>query len=265
MKSFVLAASGAAALVVSGVASAPAPASSQRVALREFTCQRALDPPERRIAVQAVMRPVPGTVKLALRFQLLRKRSGAATLVHAGDLGDWISPSNPTLGHRAADVWQLTKSVADLAAPADYRFRVGFHWLGTHGRVIAQAVRVTGLCHQTDLRPDLVVRAIAVQQLAASSTEEAYVATIANHGGSPTGPFQVAFQPADGSAATVQTVKSLLPNATTHATFQGANCSSAGAPTITADPAGQVDDRNRSNNSLTATCTPSPAAGATLH
>jgi hypothetical protein len=254
MKSRVFLATGLALSAVSGVLGAPAPASAPRASLRAFTCQRAFDPPTRGISVQSVMRPVPGTQKLAVRFQLLRKSARGIGMVRAGDLGAWISPADPTLGRRAGDVWQLTKSVADLAAPAQYRFRVGFRWTGAHGRVLAQAVRLTARCDQPELRPDLVVESIAVAPLGSSSTQDVYVARIENHGASPTGAFQVRFEPADGSSQKVHDLKSLAPHAITHTSFRGPICAAAGAPTIVADPSDQVDDRDRSNNSLSATC-----------
>jgi hypothetical protein len=201
------------------------------------------------------MRPIPGTERLAVRFQLLRRQDGAASLVRGGDLGTWISPADATLGRRAADVWQLTKSVADLAAPADYRFRVSFRWLGRHGRILGRAMRLTAECHQPELRPDLLVKSIAVTPDPASSTVDDYVATIQNDGASPTGPFQVEFAPGSGLAPKLRSLKSLGPHASIRVLFRGPVCNSANPPMVTADPAGQVDDRDPSNNSLTATCT----------
>jgi CARDB len=245
----------AAGALAYAASSAAAPVSPPRDSLRAFVCQRALDPPSRGISVQSVIRPIPGTERLAVRFQLLRRQAGAAVLVRAGDLGTWISPQDPTLGRRAGDVWQLTKSVADLAAPADYRFRVSFRWLGRHGRILGNASRLTAQCHQPELRPDLVVKSIAVSPDSLSSTIDDYTATIENNGASPTGPFQIEFAPGDGSAPKLRSVKSLAPYASVRVRFRGPLCSAVSPPTVTADPAGAVDDRNRTNNSLIATCT----------
>ena len=124
------------AAVVVGTAAAQAPARSQLIA---FACQRALDPPDRSVSVKAVMRPLTGTRALSLKFQLLEKTGSAParSVTGAGDLGVWLSPTNATLGQRPGDVWELTKTVYDLDAPAGYRFRVTFHWLGAHGKVLA--------------------------------------------------------------------------------------------------------------------------------
>jgi len=181
----------AAGVLAYAASSAAAPVSPPRASLRAFVCQRGLDPPSRGISVQSVMRPIPGTERLAVRFELLRRQTGATVLVRGGHLGTWISPANATLGTRVDDVWQVTKSVVDLAAPADYRFRVSFRWLGRHGRILGQAMRLTEKCHQPELRPDLVVKSIAVSADPLSSTVEDYTATVQNDGASPTGPFQL--------------------------------------------------------------------------
>jgi hypothetical protein len=254
MKRFVLITLAAASVLVSGGVSAAAPASSPPASLRAFVCQRALDPPSRGISVQSVMRPIPGTEGLMVRFQLLRKQAGVTALVRAGDLGTWISPADPTLGQRTGDVWQLNKSVADLAAPADYRFRVSFRWIGAHARTLSQATRLTARCHQSELRPDLLVKSIAVARVHGSSAADDYTATVANDGATATGPFEVAFAPGDGSDPKIRTLRSLRPQATVLVRFRGPVCTSVNASTITADPASQVDDRDRSNNSLTASC-----------
>jgi hypothetical protein len=254
MKRFFLIALAAASILASAVTSTAATASPPRASLRAFVCQRALDPPSRGISVESVMRSIPGTEKLAVRFQLLRKQAGETALVRAGDLGTWLSPADPTLGQRSGDVWQLTKSVADLAAPAEYRFRVSFRWIGPHGRTLSRDTRLTAPCQQSELRPDLLVKSVAVAPLLGSSTVDEYSATVANDGATATGPFEVAFAPGDGSPLKVRDVQSLKPHATVLVRFRGPVCAPANPPTITADPASQVDDRDRSNNSLTASC-----------
>src|SRR5205814_768389 len=96
-------------------------ASTSRAQLRGFTCQRALDPVGRSVSVTAVMRPVSGTMRLQLRFQLLSKAQSSHRFapISAPGLGTWISPrSNRTLGQRSRDVWLERKPVVDLAAPA---------------------------------------------------------------------------------------------------------------------------------------------------
>ena len=234
-------------------------ASPPRARLRAFVCQRALDPPTRAVSISAVMRPLARTGKMALRFQLLRDSAphGPLSAVKGGDLGAWISPADPTLGRLPHDVWVFTKQVVDLAAPAAYRFRVYFRWTGAHGRVLGTEVRTSRACRQPELRPDLLVRSLVLPEtLAGSQGSNLYTATIANAGATGAGPFQVRFT--DGAMVTSRTVKRLAAHATLQESFTGPPCTPGGTAIVAVDPTGQVDDYNRTNNSLSATC-PAPA------
>src|SRR5947209_6053947 len=86
-----------------------------RAQLRQFICQTGMDPASRAVSVTAVMRPLPGTRRMALRFQLLwsRRQAGPFRPVRGGDLGSWIAPANSTLGQQPGDVWILNKQVVD--------------------------------------------------------------------------------------------------------------------------------------------------------
>jgi CARDB len=246
-----------AALLVAGPVLGSVP---PRTALQGFTCTRGLDPPDRGVAVTAVMRPLAGTAHMAIRFQLLASRTttGAGRPVRAGDLGRWITPRNSTLGQLPDDVWNLQKSVIQLAAPATYRFRVQFRWEDQRGHVLGTQVRYTRRCQQRELRPDLLVRSITVSPISGQPNQDLYTALIANNGNSAAGPFEVLFAPGDGSATTTHNVASLGAHASRQEVFTGPVCTSSTAPTITVDSAHQVDDLKRSNNAMQATC---PASG----
>jgi hypothetical protein len=248
---------GAPMLFAGGAAGATAP----RAQLRGFACQSALDPGNRSVSVTAVMRPVPGTKHMSVRFDLLSAQPGAAsTAIHSGDLGKWIKPPNPTLGQLPGDVWNVQKEVVPLAAPATYRFRVSFRWLGAGNRILEQSEQLSRRCDQRELRPDLWVQSIAVTALPNQPHNDLYTAVIANESNSAAGPFSVLFAPGDGSATTTETVALLRARSTRSLEFVGPLCATATAPTITADSALQIHDLNRANNVLTATC-PAPAGG----
>ncbi|HET9124632.1 MAG TPA: hypothetical protein VFN65_07090, partial [Solirubrobacteraceae bacterium] len=103
-------------------------------ALTRIACQSTLDPGKRSVSVVSIMRHRPATRSLAVRFTLLETRpGGAVTPVRGGDLGHWITPSDPSLGQLPADVWKLRKVVLNLPAPATYRFRVSFRWTAGDG------------------------------------------------------------------------------------------------------------------------------------
>jgi hypothetical protein len=113
----------------------------QHASLSAFACRQAQDPLNRVIAVTATIRPLPGTLRMALRFSLMQRLPGQRPHpVHGGDLGRW----------RAYSVrpWAVTKPVANLPGPAVYRFRIGFRWLGPSGRVIAAQTLLSPTCSQ---------------------------------------------------------------------------------------------------------------------
>src|SRR5579884_489575 len=151
-----------AVLAVCGTSTSGAGATPPRDQLRSFVCQKALDPPSRAVSIQAVMRPVGGTAKMQMRFELMRKtkRGRPFRIVRGPSLGGWLTPPNPTLGQRPGDQWIVTHPVVDLPAPATYRFRVSFRWLGSHGQQLLSAVLSSPNCYQPEERADLLVRSL---------------------------------------------------------------------------------------------------------
>ncbi|HXO07376.1 MAG TPA: CARDB domain-containing protein [Solirubrobacteraceae bacterium] len=242
------------------VATSASSGAQPRTALRAFNCHRALDPGDRSTSLTAVMRPVAGTKHMAMRFDLLMSAPNALMsprVVNAGDLGVWITPTNPTLGQLSGDVWKLQKSVVNLAAPATYKFRVAFRWTGAGGRPLQTLVRYSPKCQQRELRPDLLVQSIAVTPADNQPADDLYTAVISNAGNSTAGPFQVLFAPGGGGATKTRTVPKLRAHRSVSERFAGPLCTTGEAPTITADSTMEVDDLNRANNSMVATC---PAA-----
>lgn len=244
------------ALPVLGVGSAAATAKAPpRYDLIAFACQRALDPPNRSVSVNAVMRPIKGTRRMSLKFDLLEKVAGATrSLTGAGDLGIWLSPRDPTLGRRTGDVWELNKAVSNLDAPAVYRFKVTFRWLGAHDKVLATAVMGSGSCAQRELRPDLLVRRVSMAAIPHKPHKQRYTVAIANRGASGAGPFQVLFTPGDGSAPQTKTVSHVNAHSALRLSFAGPLCDAGSPPTVVADSTDQVDDYDLNNNAMTVTC-----------
>jgi len=251
--------SAAVAVVVAATApSAGASAVPPRSHLRSFVCQRAVDPVGRTIKVTAVMRPVAGTLRMAVRFDLVsRSRTGGAfSPVRGGDLGTWLSPiDQPTLGQRPGDVWVVSHPVAALPAPATYRYRVVFRWTGAKGRVLATTTRVTANCFEPELRPDLSVKSISVQSILGKPNLDSYVVLLKNGGATAAGPFTVEF--AVPGRIVDRTVRRLAAHSTRTEIFQGPLCSAGADPTVTVDPAHRILDLHPNNNTLKATC-PAP-------
>jgi len=224
--------------------------------LRGFICRRAREPAQREISVEAVMRPVRGTVKLELRFQLLRRSTatGPFKLVRGRNLGDWVTPSDPTLGQRPGDVWEVNHPVLDLEGPATYRFRVTFRWTGANGRVLDAVVELSPECFQPELRPDLLVQSIAVDAIAGNPKQDRYIAEIRNSGGSAAGPFDVVFEPGGSYPTQTVAVGGLAAHASLREPFVGPRCSAATDPTVAIVDPLVADDLNPANNRLVATC-----------
>jgi hypothetical protein len=257
-----LAAAGALVGAATAATTTSSGGSGQRAELRTFLCQRALDPGQRLVSVMAVMRPLKKTRRLELRFELLSKTSPTAafTEVQGTGLGTFVSPTDPpTLGTRPDDVWRLSHPVADLPAPATYRFVVTFRWVGAHDRVIGTDVRESRPCYQPELRPDLVALSLVAQPIPKAPKKDLYAAQISDDGLTGAGPFQVEFT--DGAIVKDHNVKHIAPHQILTFNFVGPLCDPTAPPTMTIDPDQQVDAYTRANNSLTATCpAPTPAS-----
>jgi hypothetical protein len=256
---------GAAAATAGGslaLSSASAQAAAPPAALTKIACHSTLAPAKRSVSVVSIMRHRPATRSLAVRFTLLEKvPGGAQTPVRDGDLGHWTTPTDATLGRLPADVWKLRKTVYNVDAPVVYRFRVSFRWTGANGKVLSRQTLRSGVCPVRELRPDVLVRSVAVRANGLAPGNDRYVAVVANRGRTASGPFEVEFSPgaAGGPAKTVE-VASLGPRAHTRVRFLGRACDPAAPPTVIADPTHAVDDFDRSNNTFTVSC---PSADAT--
>ena len=241
---------------------APTPPNDQ---LRSFVCQKALDPPARAVSVQAVMRPVTGTSKMQMRFELMRQhqaRTRDSWRCAAGGSGSWISPTDPTLGQQTGDVWILNHPVVELAAPATYRFRVTFSGSGRRARRSAPAHRMTSpTCYQPELRADLLVQSLSVDpdHSGAAAGQWAYTAVIANRGLTGAGAGSRSTFADGDSAPSSATVAWVEPKSSARQRFVAPPCTAGGTLTVTVDPTQTIDEYDFANNSLTIPC---PAASS---
>ena len=228
-------------------------AAAPRSHLAGLVCHKALQPTDRSVSIRAVMRPVTGTERMHMRFELLSKSStGGVQSVPGNGLDSWISPPDTSLGQRPGDVWIIKDfQVANLPGPALYHYRVSFRWIGTAGRVISTRVRSSASCYQPELRPDLLVSSITVQPIPGKPAKAQYVAAIENAGLTGAGLFAVTFAPGGGTVTMTKAVQHLGPGATRHVTFVGPACTASTAPTIVVDPNQTVPEYNYANNALT--------------
>jgi hypothetical protein len=235
-----------------------------RAGLHDLVCQRALDPPARAMNITVIMRPLSGTQRLAMKVQLLERAAGAGsyTPVPGTDLGVWQSPTNPpTLGQQPGDKWVAYHPVADLAAPAGYRYEVSFRWYGADGKVIGAVTRLSKVCFQRELRPDLTVDSVSVAPVVSHPNLDAYTAVVGDSGATGAGPFTVRLS-ADG-ATRERTVQHIHAHATRTVVIEGPLCRASSPPVVTVDPDDQVDVYSRSQASASVACPVSGSGAAT--
>jgi hypothetical protein len=242
----------------------PAPPAPPRAELSDPLCVRALDPANREVSITAVMRPVRGTERMALKTELQRRLrpGGRFRIVPGRGFGRWRFPGNPTLGQVATDVWAFTYRVENLSGPAYYRFRVWFRWMGAGGRVLSEAQRLSPVCYQPEPRADLVVRGITILTL--TGGRDRYLAAIHNGGATAAGRFAVELL-AGGVPAQSLSIAALAPGETVREAFVGPACAPGSPVTVVADPTRQVDDARRANNTLSVRCPVSSGTRAPLH
>jgi hypothetical protein len=226
-----------------------------RNATGAIACHQAINPLQRDVSVQATMRPLSGTQMLQIKFSLNLTGSDApATAVVASGLGQWLTPSNPTLGQRPGDIWKLSKTVYNLGG-GSYQFAVAFRWLGANGKVLKTATLQSTSCAIKELRPDLAVPSVKVKPISGVPTRDRYLAVVVNQGASASGPFSLRFDPGVvGVSSQTKPITSLNAGQSTKVRFTGPACDAASPPTVVADPTGTVAESDRSNNALTVTC-----------
>jgi hypothetical protein len=138
-------------LLVCVFASALAVASAQaatnpppRANLQGFVCQRASSQLDRAIEVWGVMRPVTGTQTMQMKFVLLRRSASGDSFspVRGGGVGHWRQAKPGT------ELYRVQRLVANLPAPAVYRFAVTFRWTGADGSVLSRTTLLSARCYQ---------------------------------------------------------------------------------------------------------------------
>ena len=246
----------AAAIAVAGLPGAAAAhrahaAAAGNAYLRGFGCHRSVNPGKRAVTVTAVMGTVPGTARLQMRFVLQERTARGIGFVHGGDLGQWISPSSPTLGQHPSDQWIVNHPVTGVPVSASYRFRVSFRWIAASGQTIGQTQRTTGLCRQPDMRPDLYVQLLSSAAVAGG---DQYNVEVGNKGLTAANGVEVQLVPG-GAQPQAETIGRLAPHQTVEKTFVGPTCTAASPPsTITVDPNDLIDVVSRADNSITVPC-----------
>lgn len=212
--------------------------------VRMTACHPGLQEADRYMDVTARLRAIPGSVKVAVRFDLRWRPHGETS---------YRSYPAPGLGvyHRYARGVLYAQQVKGLPTRAAYVMRVHARWYDRHGRVLRTSERSVGPCLQPDVRPDLRVSEVMVAP-AKDAAENRYVVAVRNRGRTAAGPFAV--QLTFPGAVLSKPVDGLAAGATRFVTFRAAPGCAAGAPTADVDSDDSIDETDESNNSRLVTC-----------
>jgi hypothetical protein len=148
------------------------------------------------------------------------------------------------------------KQVANLPAGGDARAIVSFRWIGAGGAIVKHTHLRTPLCHQPDLRADLVVGGLTAQP-AADPAKATYVVTVRNDGDGDAAAFEAALS-IGASAQPAQSLSGLAAGDASTVTFTGPRCAAGEALTVRLDPGDRIDESDETDDVRTFPCPLAP-------
>lgn len=236
-------------LVLAGALAPAATASASPTAVARMTsCETAADPAGRSLEAEGRMHSLRGATRLQMRF-LLQVRTPdhpRFTAVPAEGFGTWLTASP------APRRFTYAKRVENLIAPSSYRMVVRFRWLGAGGRRLGLAKRISPVCRQPDLRPDLVAKRVDVRRTDDPGTRR-YVVQVANVGMTGAGAFAVGLAIGGRPEPSVP-VAGLPAGDRTEVAFEAPACEPGSRVAATVDADGTVDERDETDDELVVAC-----------
>jgi hypothetical protein len=228
------------ALTIALFAALAAPAqASPKASVALTKCQ----PSERAAEFEARMGAVKGAKRMRMSFTLQVRKAGKAAFrrVAAPGFDEWTTADPGTRRY------VFTRRVEALIGPASYRALVRFRWIDARGATVTTARAYSRACRQPDHRPNLILKRLSLEGA------RNYVALVANHGRTASGPFDLQIALPDQVLGPV-TVESLDPGAQQLVRFRGPRCKAGTSVTAIADPLDAIDERSETDNELTLTC-----------
>lgn len=215
--------------------------------VRIAECARGPDVIDRHATFRGVMRRIPRTERMAMRFSLQeRVGEGRFRTVKAPGLGGWRK------SHPAVRRFAHRQRVLDLAEGSAYRAVVSFRWYDADGKVIRRARRRSKPCTQPGRLPDLSLLGIAGGlPLARRPGASNYRVRLVNRGRATTSGFRVSLA-VDGSVVDGREVTALAPGEVRELLFPGPVC--AASMTARVDPQDAVREVSEKDNVLTVPC-----------
>ena len=209
--------------------------------VRVLQCVSALDIAERNAIFEGDMRTVRGAARMQMRFTLLAREPGEGwTRVTGAKLDTWVTSDAGRLRY------VYDKRVDGLLAPARYRVRVRYRWLDEDGGVVTRARRISRVCRQRDLRPDL--RLLGVER-----RDGAYWVSVRNTGRSAAGPFGVSLT-VPGAAAQSGRAGTLAAGEKAAVRVPGEACEPGTTLQVVLDADDEVDEAGEAEGPLAVAC-----------
>lgn len=215
---------------------------------RLSACKQALDLTGRSLTVDASMHSLQDGDRMQMRFDLYQRKPGSARFrkLPGPGLGTW-NPAMP-----GVDRYRFRKPIESLPAPAAYRVKVTYRWLDENDVAHARTTRLTGLCVQPDLRPDLRVADFrGVRRFAQG--EFLYRVMLNNAGRTASGDFGAVLT-LGGAARPVVNVLSMAPGERRVVELIGPRCESGATERVQLDPDDRIDESSELNNARSTPC-----------
>ena len=233
----------AAAAVIAGPASALADPPPASVHLK--ACRTGSDPADRSATFVGHMRSVPGSVRLAMRFQLLESTGDGSAPIRS-DLGPWHTSRD------GVDKFTYSQTVNGMTPGDSYRVVVRFRWLDGSGQVVRRAKRKSAACTQPGL-PNLTIAGIKVAPGNANGTAM-YRVSVSNNGEGRADKVVVRLYSDGSHLIDSRRIKHLPSGATRTLKISGPVCQPGHTVRAVVDPANRIEESNENDNVLARTC-----------
>jgi CARDB len=215
---------------------------------RLTACKPSLYQASRSLTVDASMHSLQTGDRMQLRFELFRKPLGSTRFrkLAGPGLGTW-NPATP-----GVDRFRFRKPIQNLPAASSYYVKVTYRWLDRQNAAYARTVRLTGVCFQPDLRPDLRVAGFGGTRRLGPG-QFAYTVVLRNAGRTASRDFDAVLT-VGGLPRPAVNVSGLAAGERRIVELTGPRCESGATTRVELDPDNRVDESNEANNSRSTTC-----------
>src|SRR3954452_15334070 len=239
--------------LIAALAAGAAPASAAvpgKTSVTVPVCHSDVAPLSRRITWVGQMTSLKAGNRMEMRFDVYVKTPTDPVwrLVVAPDLGIWNRSKAGTTDYK------FRQKAVNLTAPASYKARVTFRWLGPNKGDKTVRTKTSKVCEQTDPRPNL--RVVRLEATPLKNSMANYQVIIRNTGGSAaTGPsgFDVAVA-IDGVAQPSKNVLGLRPGELVQVNVRAPRCRQGGTVRATVDPDARIDQSDRADDVIELPC-----------